>query len=87
MTLAKCYVSVLGLDPKSPSAQRLVHWKQPVHVPGQTADATSGDFAKVCLQAIRARSTVSEGHLSVEAVNSLLDDLASRRHGKLWVIL
>lgn len=27
--LAKCYVEVLGLDPKTEAGHRLIHWKQP----------------------------------------------------------
>lgn len=39
----------------------------------------SGDFARVCYHEIAARSTVEEGQLSIEAVNSLLDQLATGR--------
>ncbi|KLT43549.1 ATP-dependent DNA ligase [Cutaneotrichosporon oleaginosum] len=72
--LAKCYIEVLGIDKHSESAQRLIKWKQPVE--GQT-DGGAGDFARVCYHEIAARSTVEEGKLSVEAVNTLLDRLAA----------
>lgn len=91
--LAKCYIEVLGLDRHSEAAQRLVKWKQPV--PGQAsqahtvcipysqltiqAESHSGDFARVLYHEIAARSTVEEGQLSLEAVNTLLDQLATGR--------
>ncbi|GFZ52023.1 DNA ligase 4 [Saitozyma sp. JCM 24511] len=74
--LAKCYIEVLGLDKHSEAAQRLIKWKQPID--GQ-ADAVSGDFARVCYHEIAARSTVEEGQLTIDAVNSLLDQLAAGR--------
>lgn len=43
------------------------------------AESHSGDFARVCYHEISARSTVEEGQLSIEAVNSLLDQLATGR--------
>jgi DNA ligase-4 len=43
------------------------------------ADAVSGDFARVCYHEIAARSTVEEGQLTIDAVNSLLDQLAAGR--------
>jgi len=73
--LAKCYIEVLGLDKHSEAAQHLIKWKQPVD--GQ--NTISGDFARVCYNAIAARSTVEVGQLTIEAVNSLLDDLARGR--------
>jgi DNA ligase-4 len=42
-------------------------------------ESGSGDFARVCYHEISARSTVEEGQLSIEAVNSLLDQLATGR--------
>ncbi|BEI97354.1 hypothetical protein CcaverHIS631_0209430 [Cutaneotrichosporon cavernicola] len=72
--LAKSYIEVLGIDKHSDSALRLTKWKQPVE--GQT-DSGAGDFARVCYHEIAARSTVEEGKLSVEAVNTLLDRLAA----------
>ena len=89
--LAKCYIEVLGLDRHSEAATRLVKWKQPVdgQVPfliyldvirtNHQADSHSGDFARVLYHEIAARSTVEEGQLSIEAVNSLLDQLATGR--------
>ncbi|RSH81465.1 DNA ligase (ATP) [Saitozyma podzolica] len=74
--LAKCYIEVLGLDKHSEAAQRLIKWKQPID--GQ-ADAVSGDFARVCYHEIAARSTVEDGQLTIDAVNSLLDQLAAGR--------
>ncbi|KAK8845565.1 hypothetical protein IAR55_006280 [Kwoniella newhampshirensis] len=74
--LAKCYIEVLGLDKHSEAAQRMIKWKQPVD--GQ-AESHSGDFARVCYHEIAARSTVEEGQLSIEAVNALLDQLATGR--------
>lgn len=92
--LAKCYIEVLGLDRHSEAAQRLIKWKQPVDGQvsrGKTvswmkapklinqAESHSGDFARVCYHQISSRSTVEEGQLSIEAVNSLLDQLATGR--------
>ncbi len=74
--LAKCYIEVLGLDKHSEAAQHLIKWKQPVD--GQ-ANTISGDFARVCYNAIAARSTVEVGQLTIDAVNSLLDELARGR--------
>ncbi|WVR03601.1 hypothetical protein IAU60_000593 [Kwoniella sp. DSM 27419] len=74
--LAKCYIEVLGLDRHSDAAMRLIKWKQPVD--GQ-ADSHSGDFARVCYYEIAARSTVEQGQLSIDAVNALLDQLATGR--------
>jgi DNA ligase-4 len=39
----------------------------------------SGDFARVCYHEIAARSTVEDGQLTIDAVNSLLDQLAAGR--------
>ncbi|KAK4686832.1 DNA ligase 4, partial [Tremellales sp. Uapishka_1] len=77
--LAKCYIEALGLDPHSPPALRMIKWKEPL--PGQVESA-AGDFARVCYHEIAARSTVELGELSVQAVNSLLDELASGRKKK-----
>lgn len=74
--LAKCYIEVLGLDRHSEAAQRLIKWKQPVEGQGENF---SGDFARVCYHEIAARSTVEAGTLTVEAVNTLLDELARGR--------
>ncbi|KAL1413255.1 DNA ligase (ATP) [Vanrija albida] len=74
--MARCYIEVLGLDKHSEAAQRLIKWKQPVE--GQR-EGFSGDFARVCYQEIAARSVVEEGTLSVDDVNSILDDLAKGR--------
>ncbi|KAL7418712.1 DNA ligase (ATP) [Cryptotrichosporon argae] len=74
--LAKCYIEVLGLDKHSEAAQRLIKWKQPVD--GQN-EGHSGDFARVCYHEIAARSTVEEGTLTIDAVNSLLDEMARGR--------
>ncbi|WWC58136.1 uncharacterized protein I303_100671 [Kwoniella dejecticola CBS 10117] len=74
--LAKCYIEVLGLDKHSEAATRLVKWKQPVD---GKADSHSGDFARVCYYEIAARSTVEQGQLSIDAVNTLLDQLAQGR--------
>ena len=43
------------------------------------AESHSGDFARVLYHEIAARSTVEEGQLSLEAVNTLLDQLATGR--------
>ncbi|WRT63833.1 uncharacterized protein IL334_000758 [Kwoniella shivajii] len=74
--LAKCYIEVLGLDRHSDAAMRLIKWKQPID--GQ-ADSHSGDFARVCYYEIAARSTVEQGQLSIDAVNTLLDQMAQGR--------
>ncbi|KGB77341.2 hypothetical protein CNBG_3179 [Cryptococcus deuterogattii R265] len=70
--LARCYIDILSLEKHSEAAQRLIKWKQPA----EGSSGPTGDFAKVCYNEIKARSTVEEGQLSVEAVNMLLDKLA-----------
>jgi hypothetical protein len=71
--LAKCYIEVLGLDRHSDAAMRMIKWKQPGEGESNTV---AGDFARVVYHEIAARSTVEEGTLTVDAVNSLLDLLA-----------
>jgi DNA ligase-4 len=49
--LAKCYVEVLGLDPKSEAGHRLIHWKQPR--PGDVSPlaspSTDGELTDIVL--------------------------------------
>ncbi|KAJ9107908.1 hypothetical protein QFC19_002651 [Naganishia cerealis] len=76
--LAKCYVEVLGLDPKSEAGHRLIHWKQP-----RPGDEATGDFPSVCYEAIKSRkSTTEKGGLTVDGVNILLDKLHTCRDRK-----
>ena len=53
------------------AAQRLLHWKQP-----RKNEPGAGDFAEVVMQEVKSRSDVAKGKLSIEQVNSHLDQLA-----------
>ncbi|GHJ87568.1 hypothetical protein NliqN6_3970 [Naganishia liquefaciens] len=76
--LAKCYVEVLGLDPKSDAGHRLIHWKQP-----RPGDEATGDFPSVCYEAIKLRKSATRtGGLTVDGVNNLLDKLHTCRDRK-----
>ncbi|KAI0034447.1 ATP dependent DNA ligase domain-containing protein [Vararia minispora EC-137] len=69
--LARLYIKLLALDKKDPDASRLLNWKRP-----SEQHQTSGDFPSVFLDVISRRSSLDEGTLTVEQLNSLLDDLA-----------
>ncbi|KZV67055.1 DNA ligase 4 [Peniophora sp. CONT] len=69
--LAKAYIKIIPLEPKSPDAIRLLNWKRPTE-----QHKASGDFTAVLLEVIGKRSNVVEGSLTVEDVNTLLDELS-----------
>lgn len=96
--LAKVYVRVLDLDPKSEAAQKLIHWKIPrpgsvgtILLHGETrvgtynAQEATGDFPQICYEAIKARQVPpkAEDEWTVDAVNQLLDRLAVTRGNKM----
>ncbi|KAG9008171.1 DNA ligase (ATP) [Tulasnella sp. JGI-2019a] len=73
--IAKAFIGALGLDRHSHDATRLMKWKQP------TADnKTAGDFSSVVFDVVDARSTVTEGIMSVDDINDVLDEIS--RAGK-----
>lgn len=61
----------MGLLRDTMAAQRLLHWKQP-----RKNEPGAGDFAEVVMQEVKSRSDVAKGKLSIEQVNSHLDQLA-----------
>ncbi|VDB87968.1 unnamed protein product [Peniophora sp. CBMAI 1063] len=69
--LAKAYIKIIPLQTKSPDAIRLLNWKRPTEL-----HKASGDFTSVLLEIIGKRSNVLEGSLTVEDVNTLLDELS-----------
>ncbi|KZT52994.1 ATP-dependent DNA ligase [Calocera cornea HHB12733] len=77
--LAKIYVAVLELDPKSKTAERLRNWKKPPKELGQDNTATgsaTGDFPWVLYDCIKTRVT-AETTLTIDDVNTLLDSLSA----------
>jgi DNA ligase-4 len=74
---------------KQPTEGQVSHLPSPCHSLRAPAElqtdlnrqsvSGAGDFARVCYHEIAARSTVEEGQLTIDAVNSLLDQLATGR--------
>ncbi|EJU03583.1 ATP-dependent DNA ligase [Dacryopinax primogenitus] len=69
--MAKIYITVLELDPKSNTATRLRNWKKP-----NFTESGTGDFPSVLYDCIKSRVT-AETTLTIDEVNSLLDDLSA----------
>lgn len=68
--IAKVYIAALGLDRHSRDATRLLKWKQPTK-----DNASAGNFPNILFEVVDARSTVTEGNLSVDDVNDILDEM------------
>ncbi|KAG8859696.1 DNA ligase (ATP) [Tulasnella sp. 330] len=73
--IAKAFIGALGLDRHSRDATRLIKWKQPT-----SDNKTAGDFPSVVFDVVNARSTVTEGTMSVDDINDVLDEIS--RAGK-----
>ncbi|KAL5513056.1 LIG4 [Sanghuangporus vaninii] len=69
--LAKTYIKLIPLGMKDPDAVRLLNWKRPTD-----RDKTSGDFPTVLFEVISKRSSVTQGSLTVDQVNDILDQLS-----------
>ncbi|KAG8950113.1 DNA ligase (ATP) [Tulasnella sp. 424] len=69
--IAKAYIAALGLDRHSRDATRLLKWKQPTK-----DNASVGNFPNILYEVVAARSTVTEGKMSVDDVNDLLDEIS-----------
>ena len=89
--LARAYVAVLGLAPTAPDAQRLLHWREPLHT-GPTVPTSSLSTASTSasaaasataatgdfgavLEQVLARRCPAHGSMSVADVNAALDRL------------
>ncbi|KAF8920563.1 DNA ligase 4 [Mucidula mucida] len=69
--LAKTYIKLIPLGPRDPDAIRLINWKKPTE-----KDKASGDFPTVLYEVVSKRSSVVESTLTIEDLNSLLDELS-----------
>ncbi|KAF9052350.1 DNA ligase 4 [Hymenopellis radicata] len=69
--LAKTYIKLIPLGPRDPDAIRLTNWKKPTE-----KDKASGDFPTVLYEVVSKRSSVVESTLTIEDLNSLLDELS-----------
>ncbi|EJD07416.1 DNA ligase 4 [Fomitiporia mediterranea MF3/22] len=69
--LAKTYIKLIPLGMKDPDAVRLLNWKRPTE-----RDKTSGDFPTVLYEVVSKRSSVTQGSLTVDQVNDILDQLS-----------
>ncbi|KAG8906784.1 hypothetical protein FRB99_006161 [Tulasnella sp. 403] len=69
--IAKAYIGALGLDKHSRDAVRLIKWRQPTR-----DNKSAGDFPNVLFEVVNARSTVTEGTMSVDDVNDVLDEIS-----------
>ncbi|KAG8877921.1 DNA ligase (ATP) [Tulasnella sp. 331] len=76
--IAKAFIGALGLDRHSRDATRLIKWKQPT-----SDNKTAGDFPSVVFDVVNARSTVTEGTMSVDDINDVLDEIS--RAGKEYL--
>ncbi|KAK2830998.1 DNA ligase (ATP), partial [Arthroderma sp. PD_2] len=84
--IGKLLVKVMKIDKNSEDGYNLLNWK----LPGQrTASVMTGDFAGRCFEVISKRPMTTEvGDMSIEDVNSRLDDLsvASKEDEQLPVL-
>ncbi|KAL8985509.1 MAG: hypothetical protein Q9205_000825 [Flavoplaca limonia] len=74
-TIAKLLIKVMKINKDSEDGFNLLNWKQP----GQsTTSRMAGDFAGRCHEVIAKRPImIKVGDMSIEEVNSLLDDLSA----------
>ncbi|KAA1468079.1 DNA ligase 4 [Dentipellis sp. KUC8613] len=75
-TLAKAYIKLIPLGSKDPDAIRLLNWKRPTE-----NERSSGDFPTVLYEVVSKRSSVTEGTLTIDELNDVLDQL-SKNIGK-----
>ncbi|KAH9975651.1 ATP dependent DNA ligase domain-containing protein [Russula compacta] len=69
--IAKMYIKLIPLGPKDPDAIRLLNWKRP-----SGPDRSSGDFPTVLHEVVAKRSSVIEGSLNIDEINTALDDIS-----------
>ncbi|KAJ2930609.1 hypothetical protein H1R20_g6480, partial [Candolleomyces eurysporus] len=69
--LAKIFIKLIGLGMRDPDAVRLLNWKEPTE-----KDKASGDFPQVLYEVVKKRSSITEGTLTIDDVNEVLNDLA-----------
>ena len=92
-SLARAYVTVLGLADTAPDAQRLLAWRRPdprkatSDSTSSSSNSTAGDFGAVLEQVLVRRCPV-RGTLSVADANTALDRLqgAADRAGRVAVL-
>ncbi|KAG8696577.1 DNA ligase (ATP) [Ceratobasidium sp. 395] len=70
ITLAKCFLASMGIDPKSPDGRRVLNWKHPT-----PDNPTVGDFPTTLYEVLAPRCPNTQGTLTVDRLNELLDDL------------
>ncbi|KAK0238686.1 DNA ligase 4 [Armillaria nabsnona] len=72
--IAKTYIKLIPLGPRDPDAIRLTNWKKPVE-----QNTTSGDFPTILYEVVGKRSSVTEGSLSIDDLNEILDELSQKQ--------
>ncbi|KAK0202966.1 DNA ligase 4 [Desarmillaria ectypa] len=72
--IAKTYIRLIPLGPRDPDAIRLTNWKKPVE-----QNKASGDFPTVLYEVVVKRSSVTEGSLSIDDLNEILDELSQKQ--------
>ncbi|QRV95869.1 ATP-dependent DNA ligase [Ceratobasidium sp. AG-Ba] len=70
ITLAKCFLASMGIDPKSSDGKRVLNWKKPT-----PDNPTVGDFPTTLYEVLAPRCPNTHGTLTVDRLNELLDDL------------
>ncbi|KAH9962641.1 ATP-dependent DNA ligase [Russula dissimulans] len=69
--IAKTYIKLIPLGPKDPDAIRILDWRKP-----SGPDRVSGDFPTILYEVIAKRSSVIEGSLTIDDLNTALDDIS-----------
>ncbi|KAL1941177.1 hypothetical protein VTO73DRAFT_7389 [Trametes versicolor] len=69
--LAKAYIKLIPLDRHGPDAIRLLNWKKPTE-----RYRSAGDFPSVLWEVVNKRNNVTEGSLTIDDINGVLDELA-----------
>lgn len=72
--IAKTYIKLIPLGPRDPDAIRLTNWKKPLE-----QNKASGDFPTVLYEVVGKRSSVTEGSLSIDDLNEILDELSQKQ--------
>ena len=70
--IATLLIKALGIAATSEDAKEILAWK----IPGRFPSASAGDFAGRCYQAVKKREIPNRVPLTIEEVNTLLDQLA-----------
>ncbi|KAB5590537.1 ATP-dependent DNA ligase [Ceratobasidium theobromae] len=68
--LAKLFLASMGIDPKSSDGKRVLNWKKPT-----PDNPTVGDFPTTLYEVLAPRCPISQGTLTIDRLNELLDDL------------